>query len=177
MKKALIFILLCVVTLCCVYAEKANLVIQVTPYSLQNVAATSGRFTSTYGFGAKAGLRYNVWKNLTAGVDADLTIYKYKELESDYNVIGVRAVAGYAYDISSIFYAEAELGLGVDFRQIASAGMLYFGMDGYLGGGLRISREFALNCGVDLGLSFQTGKKTNSTDFSVKTRVGLQASL
>lgn len=177
MKKAIIFVLICIVALCCVYAEKVNIVVQVTPYSLQNVAATSGRYTSTYGFGAKAGFRYTVWNNLTAGFDADLTSYRYKELESAYDVIGLRAVAGYVYDFTKKFYAEVELGLGADYRKIASAAMMYFGIDGYLGCGFKFKEEFAINGGVDVGLSFQSGKKSNSSDFSFKARLGFQTTL
>lgn len=177
MKKLVVFMLLCVLVLSCAYAGKASLKFQITPYSLQNVSATSGRFTSTYGYGVRSGFRYNVWKDLTAGLDLGLSEYKYKELQTEYNVVSLRAIAGYTYDFSPKFYGEAELGLGIDRREISSAHMIAFGMNGYIGGGFRASDDFSINIGVDLGLGFQSGKKSKSTDFSFSTRLGIQTSL
>lgn len=177
MKKKVVFMLLCVLVLSCAFAGKASLKFQVSPYSLQSVSATGGKFVSTYGFGFKGGFRYNVWNNLTAGLDLGLSEYKYKELKTEYNVVSLRVIAGYFHDFSSKFYGEAELGLGIDRREISSAHMNTFGMNGYLGCGLKLSDEFSVNGGVDIGLAFQSGKKTKSTDFSFSTRLGIQTAL
>ena len=177
MKKAIIFTLLCIVALCCVYAGKTDIVAQFSPYSLQTVITPDGKYVSTYGFGAKAGFRTNVLDNLTAGLDLDAGIYKYVELESDYNVVGIRAVAGYSYEFVSKLYAEADLGIGFDYRQVGSVSKIYFGIDAYFGIGYRVSEDFAVTLGADLGLGFQPGKKSKSTDFAVKTQAGILLAL
>ena len=173
-KKAFLIVCLCIVALCSVYANKLSILAQVTPYSFQNVSATGGKYRSTNGFGMRGGVRYNVWNNLNVGIDAEYSAYKYKELSGDYNVIGLRAVAGYVFDFTEKFYAEAEVGVGMDLRQVDTAKMVNFGLDGYLGCGFRLSDELALNGGAGLGLGFQSGKKSKSTDLAFKTRLGLQ---
>jgi len=174
MKKLVIFTLVCVLALSCAFAGKASLKFQATPYSLQNVASSSGRFTSTYGFGAKGGFRYSLLDELSVGLDVDLLTYKYKELKTEYSVMGFRAVAGYICNFTSQFCAEAELGLGVDSRQISTTKVLAFAMNGYLGACYKFSDQLAVNGGVDVGLAFQSGKKSKSTDFSFSTKIGIQ---
>ena len=132
MKKLVIFTLVCVLALSCAFAGKASLKFQATPYSLQNVASSSGRFTSTYGFGAKGGFRYSLLDELSVGLDVDFLTYKYKELKTEYSVLGCRAVAGYICNFTSQFCAEAELGLGVDSRQISTTKVLAFAIDSQL---------------------------------------------
>lgn len=177
MKKAIIFTLLCVLALSCAYTGRTGFVIQATPFALQNVSGTGGRYTSTNGFGVRGGFRHGITDSLSAGLDVDLLSYRYNELETDYNVIGIRAVVQYVHEITDSIYAEAEFGLGADRRQIASAKMITFGMDGYAGFGCRLSDEFALTTGAGIAMSMQNGKKSKSTDFAFKTRVGLEVLL
>ena len=181
MKKSIIMVLLlCIVALGCVYADNASIKVQVSPYSLQTINATGGKYISKYGYGANLGFRYKVWNNLTAGLDISLSIYDYAELsdlDADYNVTGFRAVAGYSYEFVPKLYGEAELSFGVDIREIAEQSMGTFGLDLYLGAGYRINDEFSVTAGAAAGIGFQAAKKAKSTDFCVKTRVGLQAEL
>lgn len=181
MKKSIILVLLlCIVAMCCVFADDASIKVQAEPYSLQSVTVTGGRYLSTYGYGVCGGLRYGFTENLSAGVDIGLDVYKYNELQdidSDYNVTKLRAVAGYKYEFIPKLYAEAELGVGADFREIAESSMITFGADAYVGMGFRISNEFAVTAGADVGLSFQSGKKSKSTDFSVTAKAGITATL
>ena len=179
-KSSILVLLLCIVALGCVYADNASIKVQVSPYSLQTINATGGKYISKYGYGANLGFRYKVWNNLTAGLDISLSIYDYAELsdlDADYSVTGFRAVAGYSYEFVPKFYGEAELSFGVDIREIAEQSMGTFGLDLYLGAGYRINDEFAVTAGAAGGIGFQVGKKAKSTDFCVKTRVGLQAEL
>ncbi|MBO4278292.1 MAG: hypothetical protein J5891_00595, partial [Spirochaetales bacterium] len=65
-KSSILVLLLCVVALGCVYADNASIKVQVSPYSLQSINATGGKYISKYGYGANLGFRYKVWNNLTA---------------------------------------------------------------------------------------------------------------
>lgn len=180
MKKSIVFVLVLCLAVLSAYAGSIGVKVQAEPYSLQSVTVTGGRYLSTYGYGVCGGLRYGFTDNLSAGVDIGLDAYKYKELEdidSDYNVTKLRAVAGYKYEFISKLYAEAELGVGADFREIADSSMITFGADAYVGMGFRISNEFAVTAGADVGLSFQSGKKSKSTDFSVTAKAGITAKL
>ena len=178
MKKGIILALvLCVLATGIVYAGKVSISAQITPYSLQIVSAGDGSHFSTYGYGAKGGFRVNVWDNLSVGLDADFNLYKYDELTSDYLVIALRAAAGYSYDFTDRFYAQAGLGVGIDSRKVGSYGKTYFGADLCLGCGYRLSDEVAATAGADVGLGLQKGKFTKSLDISVKTRFGLLMAL
>ncbi|MBP5163100.1 MAG: hypothetical protein ILP16_09025 [Spirochaetales bacterium] len=178
MKKIfLLDLMLCIMASCFVYAGKVNIAGQVSPFSVQVVSASSGTFVSTYGFGAGGGFRVNVWDNLSVGMDLNLGIYKYDELDSDYMVIGVKALAGYSYDFTEKLFAEADLGVGLDNRRIGSHKQNSFAADLYLGCGYRLSDEFAVTGGVDLGLGLQKGKYSRSTDFEAEARLGLLMAL
>ena len=180
MKKSIVFVLvLCLVALSA-FAGSIGVKVQAEPYSLQSVTVTGGKYLSSYGYGVSGGVRYGFNDYLSAGVDVGLDVYKYKELQdidSDYNVTKLRAVAGYKYAFLPKLYAEAELGVGADFREIADSSMITFGADAYVGMGFRISNEFAITAGADVGLSFQSGKKSKSTDFSVTAKAGITATL
>lgn len=103
--------------------------------------------------------------------------YCFRYNDSDYLVIGVKAVAGYSYDFTEKLFAEADLGVGLDNRRIGSHKQNSFAADLYLGCGYRLSDEFAVTGGVDLGLGLQKGKYSRSTDFEAETRVGLLMAL
>ena len=169
--------MLCMMVSCLVFAGKVNISAQASPFSLQVVSASNGTFVSTYGFGAGGGFRVNVWDNLSVGMDLNLGIYKYDELDSDYLVIGVKAMAGYSYDFSDKLFAEADLGVGLDNRRIGSLKQNTFAADLYLGCGYWLSDEMAVTGGVDLGLGLQKGKYSRSTDFEAETRMGLLMAL
>ena len=180
MKKSIVFVLVLCLAVLSAFAGSIGVKVQAEPYSLQSVTVTGGRYLSTYGYGVCGGLRYGFTENLSAGVDVGLDVYKYKELQdidSDYNVTKLRAVAGYKYAFLPKLYAEAELGVGADFREIADSSMITFGADAYVGMGFRISNELAVTAGADVGLSFQSGKKSKSTDFSVTANAGITATL
>ena len=176
-RKALLIICLCIVALGCAFAGKVDIVAQVSPYSVQSVAASSGKYVSTYGYGFKAGVRYEIVDHFTIGLDAGETLFKFKELAYDYQVIILRAVAGYTYDFTEKLFANAELGAGASFRSIGDKSQTSFGINAYLGGGFRLSKEFTLTLGADLDLGFQNGLKSKSTDFAAKSEVGLLLSL
>ena len=176
-KRLFLTLMLCMMVSCLVFAGKVNISAQASPFSLQVVSASNGTFVSTYGFGAGGGFRVNVWDNLSVGMDLNLGIYKYDELDSDYLVIGVKAMAGYSYDFSDKLFAEADLGVGLDNRRIGSLKQNTFAADLYLGCGYWLSDEMAVTGGVDLGLGLQKGKYSRSTDFEAETRVGLLMAL
>ena len=176
-KRTILILLLCVMAMGLAFAGKVNISAQASPFSVQFVSASNGTFVSTYGFGAGGGIRVNVWDNLSVGMDLNLGIYKYDELDSDYLVIGVKAVAGYSYDFTDKLFAEADLGVGLDNRRIGSLKQNSFAADLYLGCGYWLSDEMAVTGGVDLGLGLQKGKYSRSTDFEAETRMGLLMAL
>ena len=99
-RKAFLAAVFCLIILSCVSAGKFSIVGQVSPYSLQTVTLQSGRHSSSYGFGFTAGGRYNIIDNLTAGIDFNLDVFNYREIENKYLVIGFMAKAGYSFDFS-----------------------------------------------------------------------------
>ncbi|MBO4393614.1 MAG: hypothetical protein J5800_04650 [Spirochaetales bacterium] len=172
-RKTVLVLCLCVLALSCAYAGKASLVAQISPYSLQSVFINGGTYTSTYGFGIEGGFRYDVWHNVSLGVDVQFDLFKYNEIEGNYTVIGVKAVGGYRHNFSDSFFVNGELGLGVDFRKVVEQAKPYLGMDAFIGCGYALSSMFRATGGVDLGLSFQKGENVKSTDFMVKTKIGM----
>lgn len=173
MKKTVIFtVLLCIVALSCAYAGKASLVAQVSPYSLQTVSASEGAHVSSYGYGAKAGFRYDVWNNLNLGVDVDFSIYRFEELDSQYNILSARALVGYRYDFSTSLFAQAELGVALEMRNVAEARARSVGMNLYLGCGHGLGDRLAVTVGTDVGMEFQKGNGGVVTGFALRTQVG-----
>ena len=171
-KKTMVVLCLCVVALSCAYAGKASLVAQVSPYSLQTVSASEGAHVSSYGYGAKAGFRYDVWNNLNLGVDVDFSIYRFEELDSQYNILSARALVGYRYDFSTSLFAQAELGATLEMRNAAEAKARSVGMNLYLGCGYALSDQLAVTVGTDVGMEFQKGNGGVVTGFALRTQVG-----
>ena len=177
MKRTIIFTLLCIVALSCAFAGKTEISVKVSPYALQTVKTSGGTYVSDYGYGVAGEISTDVWNNVTAGLDLNIGIFKFDELDSDYNVISFRGVAGYRYDFTDKLFANADLGLGVDLRIVGSVENTSFSTGLYLGGGFRFSEEMAVTAGVDVALCFQASKKSKSTDFGMKTWLGLSMGL
>jgi len=176
-RKTIFVLVLCILALSCVYAGKSSIVIQGSPFSFQSVSISSGDYYSTYGYGARAGYRYGVSNNFSVGGDFDLSIFKFNELENNYMIMALRAVLGYRFDISSIIYAKCELGAGVAVRSIGDKRQAVADLQADIDAGFRISDSFAITVGLGLELGFQEKKSASSTDFAVKTEVGLDISL
>ena len=167
-RKALLAVVFCILVLSCASAGKFSIVGQVSPYSLQTITLQTGRHSSSYGFGFTAGGRYNVVDNLTAGLDVNLDVFNYKEIENKYLVIGFMAKAGYSFDFSEKVYGEAEIGLGLDIRKIGDRSQAAFGMEAYFGGGYRFTEKISATAGLDLEHGFQG----SSADFAARFRLG-----
>ena len=176
-KKTIFVLVLCILALSCVYAGKSSIVVQGSPYSFQSVSASSGTYKSTYGYGGKAGYRYEVCNNLTVGADFDLSVFKFDELEKNYMVMAFRAVGGYRFDISGVVYAKCEIGAGVALRSIGDRRQAVVDLQADFDAGFRISDSVAITAGAGLELGFQKSRSASSTDFAVKTEVGLDISL
>lgn len=172
-RKALLAVVFCLIILSCASAGKFSIVGQVSPYSFQTVTLQSGRHSSSYGFGFTAGGRYNVTDNLTAGIDVNLDVFSYREIENKYLVIGFMAKAGYSFDFSEKVYGEAEIGLGLDIRKIGNMSQAAFGLEMYFGGGYRFTEKLSATAGLDLEHGFQG----SSADFAARFRLGAVYSL
>ena len=167
-RKAFLAAVFCLIILSCVSAGKFSIVGQVSPYSLQTVTLQSGRHSSSYGFGFTAGGRYNIIDNLTAGIDFNLDVFNYREIENKYLVIGFMAKAGYSFDFSDKAFGEIGAGLGLDIRKIGDRSQATFGFEMYFGGGYRFTDRISATAGLNLEHGFQG----NSTDFAVRFRLG-----
>ena len=167
-RKAFLAAVFCLIILSCVSAGKFSIVGQVSPYSLQTVTLQSGRHSSSYGFGFTAGGRYNIIDNLTAGIDFNLDVFNYREIENKYLVIGFMAKAGYSFDFSDKVFGEIGAGLGLDIRKIGDRSQATFGMEAYFGGGYRFTDRISTTAGLNLEHGFQG----NSTDFAARFRLG-----
>ena len=158
----------CLIILSCATAGRFSIVGQVSPYSLQTVTLQSGRHRSSYGFGFTAGGRYNINDNLTAGLDFNLDVFNYKEIENKYLVIGFMAKAGYSFDFSDKVFGEIGAGLGLDIRKIGDRSQAAFGLEVYCGGGYRFTDRISATAGLDLEHGFQG----SSADFAARFRLG-----
>ena len=167
-RKALLAAVFCLIILSCVSAGRFSIVGQVSPYSLQTITLQTGRHSSSYGFGFTAGGRYNVVENLTAGIDVNLDVFNYREIENKYVVIGFMAKAGYSFDFTEKIFGEAEIGLGLDIRKIGDRSQAAFGMEAYFGGGYRFTDRISATAGLDLEHGFQG----SSADFAARFRLG-----
>ena len=167
-RKALLAVVFCLIILSCASAGKFSIVGQVSPYSLQTITLQTGRHSSSYGFGFTAGGRYNINDNLTAGLDFNLDVFNYKEIENKYLVVGFMAKAGYSFDFSDRVFGETEIGLGLDIRKIGDRSQAAFGMEAYFGGGYRFTDRISVTAGLDLEHGFQGA----SVDFAARFRLG-----
>ena len=167
-RKAFLAAVFCLIILSCASAGKFSIVGQVSPYSLQTVTLQSGRHSSSYGFGFTAGGRYYIVDNLSAGLDVNLDVFNYREIENKYLVIGFMTKAGYSFDFSEKVYGEAEIGLGLDIRKIGDRSQAAFGMEAYFGGGYRFTEKISATAGLDLEHGFQGA----SVDFAARFRLG-----
>jgi hypothetical protein len=172
-KKVFVVLFLCIVAMCCVYAGKVGFVAQGSPYSTQTVSSSGEKYVSTYGYGFKVGFRYELFNHFTVGLDASDAIYKYKILEYDYLVIGLRAVVGYTVNFNERFFANCEFGAGFSFRSIGEKRQKSYGINVYLGGGFRLSNELALTLGAEMDY----GRQSKSTDLAFKSQIGLVLSM
>lgn len=172
-RKIFIVLCLCIAAISCVYAGKVDFLGQVSPYSVQTVSASSRKYVSNYGYGFKVGFRYETTEHFAFGLDASDTMFKFKELGYDYQVIALRAVAGYTYNFTEKLYANGELGLGFSFKSIGGKRQTTFGIGAYLGGGFRLSNDFAVTLGAELDFGLQS----RSVDFAAKSQIGLLMSL
>lgn len=171
-RKIIITTVLCLIALSCAFAGKFSITAQFSPYSLQSVAMESGIHYSSYGFGFKAGARYNIRDRLDVGLDINFDSYKYKVLDNSYLVIGFMAKTGYAFDFTEKVFGKAEIGLGLGIRKIGDRSQAAFGFGVYMGGGYRFTDRISATAGVDIGYGFQSGKSMNSVDFAARFRLG-----
>ena len=167
-RKIIITTVLCLIALSCAFAGKFSIIAQFSPYSLQSVALESGIHYSSYGFGFKAGARYNIRDRLDVGLDISLDSYRYKVLDSNYLVIGFKAVAGYGFDFTEKIFGKAEIGLGLDIRKIGDRSQAAFGLELYFGGGYRFTENLSATAGLDLEHGFQG----SAADFAARFRLG-----
>ncbi len=172
-RRIIVVVVMCLLALFYAFAGKTSLRGQISPYSLQGVFIEGDKFFSSYGFSFKGGMRHNIWNNLTVGADLNLEIYRYKVLDSSYVILGFMPKVGYSLDFSETFFAEAEIGLGMETRKVANRAQVAFGMVLYLGAGYRLNEAISATFGVDLGLGFQKGRKSKATDFSLQTQMGV----
>ena len=172
-KKAFLVLCLCILTLSCVFAGKFSLVGQASPFALQSVNHTSGKYNSTYGLGFNGGVRSEVYAGAFAGIDLGVDLYKYDELETDYTVIRVRAVGGYSYSFSGTFFAEGKLGVGIDRRSIGEVGGTYFAFGADIKAGYVVKEDLKVTAGVGMDLALQRGASTKSTDLVFRTSLGV----
>ena len=142
--------------------------LEVSPYSLQTVTLQSGRHRYSYGFGFTAGGRYNINDNLTAGLDFNLDVFNYKEIENKYLVVGFMAKAGYLFDFSDKVFGEIGAGLGLDIRKVGDRSQAAFGLEVYCGGGYRFTDKISATAGLNLEHGFQG----SSADFAARFRLG-----
>ncbi len=180
MKKTLVFILIALVCVTAVSAAEStsrfSVVGRFDPFAMMRVSYGE-TYTSDFGYATGAGVRYEIWKGLRVGLDSDINVFTFSELEEDYLVLKLRAVGGYSYDFNDKFFATAEVSLGIDYRMVGSLKDVYFGTDFYLGFGSRLNSKVSATLGLDLGLCPQVGNSAESSDMDFKTVLGAQINI
>ena len=172
MKKIIIILCLSLITLGCCFAGRTNIVMQVSPFSFQQVSSKDGKYSSVYGYGANTGIRCNIWKNLSIGTDLAIYNYDFDELKTDYLVVSGRLVAEYDFYLTENLFVQDEIGIEVSTRAIGYEEHVNFGLHGYLGFGYRLSHELSLVAGCTLDSGFQKGKTTKSSDVEIQPGLG-----
>lgn len=170
MKKSFFIAVLLILALTSAFAVGGGMsfTVQASPYSFQHVKYEEG-FNSTYGFGAKLGINYNFWKSLTVGFDLKYSNYKYKELDSSYQIVSAAlANVGVNVPLGQKWYLNAIYGAGIHERIIGNVKAVVFGMNLHLGAGYKVSDTVALTLGGDFGLTFQR----DSRDYSAEALLG-----
>ena len=170
-KKSISVLVIFILVLSSVLA--GDIVATIAPYSFQNVNVDSNNYGSTYGFAISAGYRHRIWKDLSAGGDLEYGVYRYKELEKAYNVIGLIAKADWTFRFGENMSADAGLGLGMEWRIIGSDSATSFCMEFYGDYIYEFTERIAATAGLDLRLAFQNG----SSDFTVMPAVGCRVKL
>ena len=178
MKKKVIFTaLLCILALSCAFAGKTSFVAQISPYSLQTVPLADKTYVSSYGYGAKGGIRFDVGRNISLGADIEFGVYKFNEFDFDYNVFTGRLLFGYTYNINEKLFAQAEFGLGTEKKQTTEGSINSVGIDMYAGCGYVVSEQLTATLGIDIGAGFQKGNDSIATNFIFKTQLGVIVAL
>ena len=178
MKKKVIFtMLLCILALSCAYAGKTSFVAQISPYSLQTVSLSGNTQVSSYGYGFKGGLRYDVRSDINLGFDVELGVFKYDGLESDLDTVSFRLLFGYRYTFNPSIYLQSEFGLSLDKKQTSEASIKSVGLNMYLGCGYVISEQLTATVGTDIGAGFQKNHNDIASSFLLRTKLGVVVAL
>ena len=174
MKKKVFITLMCLlVALAFVSASEHYVTAQISPFSFESTKINSENFPSKYGFGFKAGYRYNVWDHLTVGADLTYQGYTPKTLgASMINVLGLKARVGYFYPINDQFYVEAGLGAGADLRIQGSEKKVNFAAAADVSGGYKFNEQLTFMAGADFKLGFEKKNDVNATRFEIVPMLG-----
>ena len=174
MKKKVFITLMCLlVALAFVSASEHFVTAQVSPYSFENTKTNDVNVGSKYGFGFKAGYRYNVWNNLTVGADATYQGYTPKLLDASMiSIIGLKARVGYFYPINDQFYVEAGLGAGADLKIQGSEKKANFALAADVSGGYKFNEQLTFMAGADFRLGFEKKNDVNATRFEIVPMLG-----
>ena len=170
-KKPLSVIVFCFLFMSLAFAGET--VVNIAPYSFQNVNVDSENYGSSYGFSLSAGYRHGIWKGLSVGGDIEYSVYRYRQLEKAYNVVGVTADADWTFRFATAMYADAGLGLGFEERIIGTVSAGAFCMKIYGNFAYGFNERIAATAGLDLRMAFQKG----SSDFSVVPSLGARVTL
>jgi len=148
-KKAIFILLLSVLILYGVFAAgTSSFFLQGIPYSVR----TSEGQRSTYGFGAEAGYRYNVWRGVKVGADFSFRTFSFSGRERQ-NVFSFLAKAGWkqTFGKSSKFAVGLYVGLGADVVRSANSSDVSFAVTLSRAFAYQITNHLSVTAAVDYG--------------------------
>lgn len=160
-KKAFFTLVLSILLIPVVFsAGTSSFFLQGIPYTSR---LSDGR-RSSYGFGAEAGYRYNIWRGVKVGADISFRTYSFDSSPRQY-VFSFLAKAGWkqTFGPDKKLAAALYLGLGADVVSSSSVTDVFLAVTAGTAFACKVSNHLSVVAGVDYGL----------TDRSVTAKVGM----
>ena len=179
-KRIVSILVVCLITLTCVFAASSNgetekagnglIDVSVAPSAFQWIKVGDDIYKSTSGFSASAGYINNIWKGLSVGAAIEWSNYKQEKLSiyGSFNNVALLLRCGYSLKLSEKVFASAGIGLGYE-AIIAGKNVSHaFSTELSVAAGIDIDDVFSVTAGVMGKAVIQKGSQA----FSVMPSVG-----
>ncbi len=180
-KKIIIIMLISVVAVSFLFAEKKENFVTVTgsPYGKQFITTSiSGNYGSDYGFGFKAGYRYSLNMFLLgADISYQNYIYNFNNNRASLNNLQILAKIGGKIDLSDRISLNGDVGIGVDVglsRVTTNFTNLLIGASGSVS--FYFCEDVAVLSGLDFSIEWANSGKSEfkSTQFNLIPMLGIE---
>ena len=173
-KKSVLFAIVLIVALSCVYAASVSADLKASPYSLQFIQRDDATFLSKYGYGFETGVRLNLKEAFCLGINVKYSSYSYNESKDNYQVLNaLMPYVGCLLTINDKWTMTTDFGVGIQERILGDMRNFFVGLNLSLGVGYAVSEKIAITLGTDFGLCYQS----ESRDCSFDTMLGARFTL